>query len=293
MFELSRRELLKSLALAVAGFPTAAAGSRPDLAIIHGSDIRAATEAAVAAIGGMARFVSRGDVVFIKPNIGWARTPAQGANTHPEVVAALVELCHEAGARAVKVADHTLDVARRCYRRSGILAAAQKAGAQVEIVDPAKFKLMPFGGEVIKEWYVYTEALEADKLINVPVAKHHSLCRFTMAMKNWFGMLGGERNRLHEQIHTSIADVAQFFSPHLTVLDATRLLIRNGPQGGSLADVRKTDVVAASTDQVAIDAFGAGLFGLSGNQVPYIEMAHRRGLGNMNLNELRVSEKTL
>ncbi len=299
----SRRELLKGLALtgagSLSGFSIVPAGlwqegQRPaELAVIRGPDYRALTKAAVTELGGMARFVSRGDVVFVKPNIGWARVPAQGANTHPEVVAALVELCFEAGAKAVKIADHTLGIASRCYRLSGILKAPIDAGAEVEIPDPAKFKMTRFGGEFIKEWEVYTDILDADKRINVPVAKHHDLTRLTMAMKNWFGMLGGERQKLHEQIETSITDMAQFFEPDLTVLDATRILYRNGPQGGSLADVRKADIVAASTDQVAVDALGASLLEIAPSQVPTIEAGHQRGLGKMNLEELRVVEKSL
>lgn len=241
----------------------------------------------------MARFVSRGDVVFLKANMGWARTSAQGANTHPDVIAALVQLCFEAGARQVKVADHTLDLARRCYQRSGIAAAAREAGAEVAFIDAAEFRQVRLGGEFVKDWLVYKDALEADKLINAPVAKHHNLCRMTMAMKNWFGMLGGERNRLHEHIHVAVADLAQFFKADLTVLDATRVLFRNGPQGGSLADVREAEIVAASADPVAIDAYGATLLGLSAGDVDYVEIAHRRGLGNMNLDELQIAERRL
>jgi len=174
-----------------------------------------------------------------------------------------------------------------------MLKAPRDAGAEVAIPDPADYKMTRFGGEFIKEWEVYTDILDADKRINVPVAKHHDLTRLTMAMKNWFGMLGGERQKMHEQIYTSIVDMAQFFAPHLTVLDATRVLFRNGPQGGSLADVRKTDIVAASTDQVAIDAFGATLLELAPSAVPTVETAHKRGLGKMSLEEMSVIERSL
>jgi uncharacterized protein (DUF362 family) len=271
----------------------ARAAGHPDLAVITSADRRASVRAAVAALGGIERFVSRADVVFVKANIGWARAPMQAANTDPEVVAAVVELCVQAGARAVKVADRTLDMADRCYTRSGIRAAAERAGAQVFFADDTRFRTVRVGGAVMREWDVYIDALEADKRIDVPVAKQHSLCRMTGAMKNWFGVLGGDRGRLHRDIHQAVADMAQFFEPQLTVLDATRVLLRNGPQGGSLADVKALDTVVAGADQVAIDAFAATLLGIVPDQVGYIAEGHARHLGEMRLDRLRVLRRAV
>lgn len=299
----SRREALKTLALAAPvafgavppGLASAGGASEPkvDLTLVHGTDIRAATRTAIAVLGGIRSFVSRGNVVFVKPSIGFPRTPAQGANTHPDVVAAIVELCLDAGAKLVRVGDHTLDRADRCYQRSGIQAAAERAGARVDFVGAEKFRRMDLKGELVKEWEVYVDLVEADTLINVPVAKHHSLSRMTGAMKNWFGGIGGARDRLHAQIDIAIADLAQFFRPALTILDASRLMIRNGPQGGSLADVRQTDIVAASTDQVAIDAVTASLLQLVPRDVGFITTAHDRGLGTMDLDRLVVARREL
>jgi uncharacterized protein (DUF362 family) len=301
---MSRREALEAIALAAPatlgalsslageGAPRAAQ-ALPDLAIIHGADIKAATKAVLASLGGMSRFVSRGDVVFVKPNIGWPRTPAQGADTHPDVVAAIVEACLAAGAKIVKVGDHTLDVPDRCYRRSGIQAAAEAAGARVEILDPSKFRRMAVKGQVVGEWEVYPDIVEADTLINVPVAKHHSLSRMTGAMKNWFGAIGGQRGSLHGRIDVVVADLTAFFRASLTVLDATRVLVRNGPEGGSLADVQALGLVAASTDQVAIDAYVATLLSLSPADVPLVRTAAARGLGRLDLNRLRVTKREL
>ncbi|MBI2835949.1 MAG: DUF362 domain-containing protein [Acidobacteria bacterium] len=292
----SRRELLNVLGRAAPGLlvapdallARAAAPPGADLSIVDGRDVRAATRQAIAALGGMRRFVSRNDVVLVKPNIGWARGPAQGANTHPDVVAAVIEMCHEAGASVVKVADYSIDVPERAYLRSGVRTAVERAHGRFLAVDPARFKRMRTRGEFVKEWDVCPEAVECDKRINVPVAKHHSLCRVTIAMKNWFGMLGGERARLHDRIHVAIADVAQFFDPHLTVMDATRVLVRNGPQGGSLADVERRDIVAASANQVAIDAFGATLLGIRPHDVGFLKIAEQRGMGAIDLARLRV-----
>jgi uncharacterized protein (DUF362 family) len=241
----------------------------------------------------MSSFVSKGDVVIVKPNIGWDRTPEQAANTNPLVVAALVTLAFEAGAKKVKVFDNTCNTARRCYKKSGIEDAAREAGADVFFVEERKFKKTNLGGEVLKEWPVYREALEADKIINAPVAKHHTLARLTLAMKNLMGLIGGSRNLLHQKMDTNIVDLAAYFKPSLTVLDATRILTANGPQGGNLKDVKTLNTVAASTDQVAIDSYGATLFDMAGDELGYVREAHERGLGEKDLEKLDVLRENL
>jgi len=300
---MTRREAVRAIALgtpatlgafsSLPGGGLLAAPPWPDLAVVHGADVRAATLAAMAALGGMTRFVSRGDVVFVKPNIGFPRVPAQAATTHPAVVAAVVEACFASGAAIVKVGDHTLDDPERCYRRSGIQAAAEAVGARVEIVDGSKFRRMAVKGEAVSEWEVYVDVVEADTLINVPVAKHHSLSRMSGAMKNWFGAIGGERAALHARIDAAVVDLTSFFRAKLTVLDATRVLVRNGPEGGSPDDALPLDIVAAGTDQVAIDAFAATLLSLSPVRIPFIRMAAARGLGRLDLDRLRVDRREL
>lgn len=305
MDDVSRREWLAALikagaAAAAVGNPAgaltalaAAAAAPADVAVVQAADPKAATRAAIVSLGGMSRFVSRGAVVFVKPNIGWARGPAQGANTHPDVVAAVVEQCLQAGAKVVKVADRTIDDPDRCYRRSGIQAAAEAAGARVEHVAEARFRRMDLKGRFLGRWDVYLDALEADVLINVPVVKHHSLCRMTVGMKNWLGLLGGRRADLHDRIDDVMVDCAAFFRPKLTIVDATRVMLRNGPQGGSLTDVKQADTVAASVDPVAADAIGAELLGIAPATLPHLRAAHERGLGSPSLAALRVARKRL
>ncbi|MDH7499129.1 MAG: DUF362 domain-containing protein [candidate division NC10 bacterium] len=260
----------------------------PDLAVATGAVPSRTTAAAIQALGGMRRFIQRGDVVVVKPNIGWDRSPEQAADTNPEVVATLVTLCLEAGAKRVKVFDHPVNDARRCYARSGIAEAARRVGAEVSYVDLSKFREMKIQGEALKSWPIYTEAVEADRLINVPIAKHHGLSRLTMGLKNWMGVIGGRRSLLHQEIDVALADLASFFKPHLVVLDAMRILVANGPQGGSPQDVRTTSTVVAGVDQVAIDSYGSTLFGLRGEDLGYLRHAHARGLGQLDYHRLRM-----
>jgi uncharacterized protein (DUF362 family) len=267
--------------------------SEPGMSIITGSDPTAITTRAVEAIGGMSSFVSKGDVVIVKPNIGWDRTPEQAANTNPLVVATLVALAYAAGAKKVKVFDNTCNTARRCYKKSGIEEAARGAGADVFFADERKYKKANLNGEVLKEWPVYRDALEADKIINVPIAKHHALARLTLSMKNLMGLIGGSRNLLHQKLDTNVVDLAAYFKPSLVVLDATRILTANGPQGGNLKDVKTVNTVAASADQVAIDSFGATLFEMTGEDLGYVREAHARGLGQKDLDKLEVLRENL
>jgi len=268
----------------------AESGEPCQLAVARGGTPARLTEAAIIAVGGMERFVSRGAVVVVKPNIGWDRKPEHAADTNPEVVATIVRLCLEAGAKKVKVFDHTCNEARRCYTRSEIAFQAKEAGAEVSYVDERKFKVMKVGGEVVPSWPVYSEAVEADVLINVPIAKHHNLAGLTMGMKNWLGVIGGRRNRLHQRLDESIAELSRFFRPTLTVLDAVRILVRNGPQGGSLDDVRKLDTVVAGTDPVAVDSYGASLFGRDGASLGYLRLAEQMGLGRVDYRRLNMRE---
>lgn len=246
-----------------------------------GSSAEELTRAAVAALGGMERFISRNDMVTIKPNIGWDRMPIHAANTNPRVVAEVVRLVLNAGAKQVVVTDASCNEPNRCFQRSGIWKAAYDAGANVILPAEHRFRMMSLRGEVLHDWPVYRPLVDADKVINIPVAKHHNLAKFTGAMKNWYGLLGGRRNRLHQNIDRSIADLATFMQPTLTIVDATRVLLRNGPQGGNIADTKELNTVIASTDQVAIDAYACGLIGVKREQLAYLHMAQERGLGTM------------
>jgi uncharacterized protein (DUF362 family) len=263
----------------------------PELVVAKNSkDPALLTRRAVDGIGGMKRFISRGDVVVVKPNIGWDRMPVHAANTNPEVVATVVQMAFEAGASRVVVTDASCNDPNRCFQRSGIWRAAYKLGADVIIPAEHRFRSMRLNGDVLDEWPVYTPLVQADKVINVPVAKHHNLAKYTGAMKNWYGSLGGRRNRLHQNIDVSVADLATFMRPTLVVVDATRVLVRNGPQGGNIDDTRELNTVIATVDQVAADAYGTSLIGQKRENVPYLKMGHERGLGTMFWENLRMKE---
>jgi uncharacterized protein (DUF362 family) len=265
----------------------------PLLAVVEGESPAAITREAIAALGGMRAFVGKGDKVVIKPNIGWDRTPEMAACTNPEVVKTLVELVLEAGAKKAVVIDNTTNQAKRCYVRSGIQEAVKQAGGDMLFVDDYRVKKMALKGEWIKEWEILLDVIESDKIINVPIAKVHSLCRLTLGGKNWLGATGGARNQFHQSLDKSVVDLAAFFKPQLTVLDAYRILIRNGPQGGRVSDTELRKTVVAGRDPIAVDAMGASFFGVGLEELPYLGMARSRGLGETDLGKVRIEKRKI
>jgi uncharacterized protein (DUF362 family) len=200
----------------------------------------------------------------------------------------MVKLCFEAGARKVKVFDRPVNDPRRCYVQSGIAPAVTALGAEADYVDERKFKDMAINGQALKSWPLYTELFEADKVINVPVAKHHGLGKLSMSIKNWMGVMGGSRRQIHQRLDESLVDLMLKIKPTLTVLDAVRVITANGPQGGSPADVKKLDTVIVGVDQVAIDSYGATLFGMKGSDLGYVTIGNQRGMGQMDLNKMNI-----
>ncbi|MBN1825427.1 MAG: DUF362 domain-containing protein [Candidatus Eisenbacteria bacterium] len=239
------------------------------------------TERAIDALGGMKRFVSRGDVVWIKPNIGWNRAPELAATTNPAVVGSLARLCLDAGAKKVKVGDNPCHPAAEAYRNSGIEGAARAAGAETVFLDEDRFREVKIGGDRLEKWPVYPEILEADLVINVPIAKHHGLSQATLCMKNYMGIVGGRRNAWHQDLPACLTDITAFMKPRLCVLDAVRILTNNGPTGGNPKDVKRTDTVAAGVDVVALDAFGAELLGHRPDRLLTVQAGFRAGLGDI------------
>lgn len=299
----NRRKFLKSAALITVGSRLIAPRSNSllaatgSLSIVRykaspsdpdgiGEEAEHLTRKAVDSLGGMKRFVSKGETVWVKPNIGWDRRPEQAATTNPDVVATLVKMCFESGAGEVVVSDNACNSAQRTFPRSGIQSAAEKAGADVFFLDKRKFRKMSINGKVLKAWEVYTDVVEADKVINVAIVKHHGLCKATLGMKNLMGVVGGARNRFHQNLDQALADLAAFIKPDLVVLDAIRVLTAHGPIGGNLKDVARKDTIVAGTDQVAVDAAGAGLLGHTPEEIGYIAEAAKRGLGTMDIESL-------
>ncbi len=272
--------------------PAAPSGDQAYLAVARGADPAEITRRAMAALGGIERFVKPGHDVIIKPNICVDYHPPEyAATTNPTVVATLVSLCLGAGAKRVRVMDMPLGgTPQSAYAVTGIGDAVKAAGGAMEVMSRVKFVKMPIPeGRDIKEWDIYQDVLKADVLIDVPIAKHHSLARLTLGSKNLLGVVANP-NGIHRNLGQRVADLASLIRPTLTVVDAVRILTTHGPTGGSLNDVKQTNTVIASHDLVAADAYGATLFGMTGSDIAYIRAGAEMGLGTMDLKGIKVEE---
>ncbi len=251
-----------------------------------GYSVKELTRMVFESAGGAGRFISKGDVVVIKPNLSWARRPEMAATTNPEVLKAVVELCQAAGAKQVRIADNTINDARRCFALSGAGAVAKRTGADLIHPRSSLMKNMNLKGRSLATWPVFVPLVEADVVINLPVAKHHSLSTLTVGMKNWIGGVGGSRWSLHQDIHQSIVDLAGFFQPTVTLIDAIRIMTRNGPSGGSTSYVTAKNTLILTNDPVAGDAKAALLFDRRPEKLGFIRLAQDQGLGTSDFQKL-------
>jgi uncharacterized protein (DUF362 family) len=301
---MDRRDFLKQVMLWSAGITTAIPTFRivPELLaadkqaslVSHarGQDYYKLVAQVLEPLGGISTFVKTGENVVIKPNMAWDRTPLQAANTHPQVVKGLAELCLDAGAKKVMVFDRTCNEERRCYVNSGIQEAMTTINdRRLQFYHPDSRKFIPVDitrGKALKRLEIYKDALEADTYVNLPIAKHHSLSRLTLGLKNSMGVLGGNRGQMHHDLGQKLADLATVIRPKLTVIDATRILLRNGPQGGNIDDVKVLDTIIASADPVACDAYATTLFGLQPEEISSTVAAYKLGLGEMDLARMEI-----
>ncbi len=278
-------------------FPAAS----PRISVAVGDDkrIEQMVRAAVGGLDpsqGMKRFISNGDVVLIKPNVGFDRAPHLGATTNPQIVRWVIRLCREAGAKKVVVADNPIESPEACFVKSKIRQVAQAEGAKVVLPARAYFETLVVRdappdsrkGEALGHWPIFYRPLaEANKVIGVAPIKDHNLCSASMNMKNWYGLLGGRRNQFHQAIHNIVSDLGMMMSPTLVIADATRVMMKNGPTGGKTSDIRPggelgSPAVIASVDQLACDAWCyEHLLGRDPATLAYLDLAQRKIAGQI------------
>ncbi len=272
--------------------PTATPAIAPDLVVARSGEPEAMVRRAIAALGGMERFVPRDASVIIKPNICVAyHSYEYAATTNPWVVGAVVKLCFEAGARSVRVMDNPFGgTAEEAYEISGIAEQVKAAGGEMVVMSRMKF--MPTdipNAKTLKQTAIYDDILKADVVIDVPIAKDHGLARLTLGMKNLMGTIK-DREAIHGALGQNLADLAGHIRPQLTVIDAVRMLMANGPTGGNLNDVKQINTIVASPDIVAADSYAATLFGMQPEELMYITAGAAAGLGRSDLKNLRIEE---
>jgi uncharacterized protein (DUF362 family) len=305
----TRRQFIKGAAAAVA-LPhllsvkpfygsLAHAAEESDLVIAKQGSPSQLLRAAMAPLGGMGRFVKQGQRVVIKANIAWARTPELACTNNPDLLSALIKMCYAAGAKRVAVWDHTCDNYQFTFSRSGLKETAQKAGADIFSGHGQNVykKVEVPRGKKLKRVEIIQDVLESDVFINFPIPKHHFATELTLGMKNLIG-IAWDMEQLHKiDLHQCIADLGTIRKPDLIVMDAIRILTTNGPKGpGKTEDIGE---VVASTDAVAIDAYGATYFKnpktgkpFKAQEVRFVREAYALGLGQIDLGKVRVKRVT-
>lgn len=259
------------------------------MSVAQGPDRVKSLRSALNALGGMAVFINKGDRVLLKVNAAFASPPALSATTHPQLVSETARLCYASGASSVAVTDNPINDPMSCFRLTGVEQAAHEAGAELFLPRESYFRSTTLsGGKLIKTWPLLYEPFKGvTKLIGMAPVKDHHRSGASLSMKNWYGLLGGRRNIFHQDIHTIIQELALMVSPTLVILDGTTSMMTNGPTGGSLSDLKRTDTMIVSTDQVAADAFAAKLLNKTAADLPYIAKAAAAGAGTADYESLR------
>jgi len=265
------------------------------MAIVRGSDRRAAVNSALKALGGIESFVGKNDRVLLKVNAAFASPPILSATTHPDVVSETTRLCLQAGASSVVVTDNPINDPKSCFALSGIMDAARGSGATLYLPHSDAFR--PFSvpnARLIRSWPVLLGPLKnITKVIGLAPVKDHHRSGASLAMKNWYGLLGGRRNIFHQDINTIITELALMVRPTFVILDGITSMMTNGPTGGSLSDLKQTNTLIVSTDQVAADAFASTLLGKLPDELPYIGKAEAAGVGQADYRALKPIELQL
>jgi len=278
----------------VSSFRVDAAAGAPRMVIARGTRPGPLVDAALEEMGGIERFIAKGDTVLVKPNAAFDRPAWQGTTTNPDVLGAVVAACRRAGAAEVLVTDNPIHAPEGCFRKTGLGRATEDAGGKVLLPRPSDFGPVALPGTILDGWSVYLEPLlRANKVIGIAPVKDHNLALASLTLKNWYGLLGGPRNRLHQRMDETIADLAALVRPTFSVLDGTRILLRNGPTGGSPDDVVAGDVIALCTDGVALDAFGATLLSRTADDLDYLRLAEEKGRGTRDWRSLDPREISL
>jgi len=299
---MNRREFLKKIAAVSAGLSVVVrrnlraentSGEKSILRVVHGKDVKKMVSAGIEAMGGWGKFVKKGVLATIKPNVAWDSTPEQGGNTHPDLVGTCVAACLSSGASRVVIPENTCSDHNASFKNSGIAEAVKKAGGTIyRPTDAAHFKNVEIQGKALKQADVAIDVLETGCLINMPVAKVHGGAKLTLSMKNWMGSVKdrGAWHRAKREVgglHQCIADFSSFIKPSLIILDATRIMTTNGPRGPGKLEY--PEQIIFGTDPVAVDAYATSLFGMEPFDVPYVRIAHEMGIGKGNLDEITIN----
>ena len=297
MQKIQRRSFIKKSATAAAAGALAAAvpasalaeDKKPRIVVVHGNDIPKMIAAGIEKMGGWGKFFKEGKKVALKPNLAWKSTPEQGGNTHPDIIRAVILAAEKAKVKQIVIPENTCHSERETFPACGVLDAIKGTGAKLYRPKGNDYVSVEVPkGKICKKARVTRDLIEADCLVNMPVAKHHGGAMLTLSMKNWMGAIDNRtRQGWHRQgLHQCIADFSTYLKPTLIIIDATRILLDRGPQGpGPLAHPHE---IIFATDPVAADTYAATLFGKKPKDVRHIQLAAELGVGCADIEKIKV-----
>ncbi len=266
-----------------------------DVGIGRGGSVPQILRKSLDAIGGLQHYIKPGDIVLIKPNVAFDRSPALGATTNPEILECLINMILvDCRAQEVRVTDNPIESPADCFAKSGVRRATEKAGGRVYLPDTNAFRLLHTpGAKLIEHWWFFHRPFSnVDKVIGIAPVKDHNLCEASMGIKNWYGLLGGTRNQFHQDIHEIVSDLSIMIRPTMTIVDGTHILMKNGPTGGDPSNVLQGDTILSGLDPVAQDAWAfEHLLGRGKNYPAYLAKAEAKGSGKLDY-EGRIREIT-
>lgn len=270
-------------------FASDAAGVAPHLVALRDGETVEMFERGMKSLGGMDKFVKKGQTVLIKPNMSWDMPREFASNTPPELVAAVIRHCRDAGASRVVVMDHSIEYWENSRKQSGIGEVIKESGA---VYAPAEregyYQETSLGGVTLKNTKVHESVLECDVFISVPVLKNHGGAGVSISEKNLMGCVWDRRTYHSIGIQQCIADFLHVRKPDLNIVDASRVIMKHGPRGGSLADVVDMRSMIISPDIVAADSAASMLLGRKQGEVEHIRLAAKAGFGEMDLSKLNI-----
>ncbi len=266
-------------------FTVAPGPGAADVGLGRGGDTLELLRKALDAVGGLTHYIRPGDIVLVKPNVAFDRSPILGATSNPDLVESLVRLLLvDARAAEVRVADNPIESPADCFAKSGIGAAVENAGGRVFLPDSNAFRVLHTpGAKLIERWpFFYRPFKNVSKVIGIAPVKDHNLCHASLGIKNWYGLIGGRRNQFHQDIHEIVSDLSIMIRPTLTILDGSRVLMANGPTGGDPANVKDGQTILAGTDPVAMDAWAfEHLLERPGRLPEYLYRCEQKGSGRV------------
>lgn len=294
--QISRRAFLKhsSLAALAAILPGGrifgdSATQATDVWVFFGRDYFKLMDKAMETVFANGGFGTNVKTLTLKVNAAWTRTPDQGANTHPVLVDSFLKNCTQAGIKKILVPEHPCRSGKEAFPKSGILQVVKKHNAKMIDLGKNKksFKKVELPkAKKLNTAQVAAEYLDTDAIVNIPVAKHHSGAKLSMAMKNWMGVVKDRGFWHRNSLHQCIADFSTFIKPNWTFVDATRTMMDGGPQGPG--KLKHPHLLIVSKDQVAADAYASGLFHDSVNAVKYLRIARDMKLGQTDVKKMNV-----